>query len=258
MRYDSGHAERGAINSNVLIVAAGIALALGVYMLGYYSGSHQAVPQAISADGLKPLPDMGAKDMPKPEDYTFYKTLTDKENKTVSIDLKARSDVTPSVPTPPSAAVKPPEVAPEVPAPTQKATVVEPAPAQKKEIPLEKASVTHNEQKTVADEKPKSAADKHVVATKDKEKKQTAEKDATPKARFALQISSHQEKHVAEGEVKKLKKKGFSAVVSATTVPKKGTWYRVRINGFATRQAAERVRKEIKSKVHLSSIVVAE
>jgi cell division septation protein DedD len=81
--------ERGGIISNILIVPIGIGLMIGIFFLGYYVGSTRA-KAAATGEPLPPLPDMLAQQMPKPEEFTFYKTLTEKENKTVSIDVKPR------------------------------------------------------------------------------------------------------------------------------------------------------------------------
>jgi len=81
--------ERGGIISNLLIVPIGIGLMVGIFYLGYYVGSTRA-KAAAAGQPLPPLPDMLAQQIPKPEEFTFYKTLTEKENKTVSIDVKPR------------------------------------------------------------------------------------------------------------------------------------------------------------------------
>lgn len=81
--------DRGGIISNILIVPIGIGLMIGIFYLGYYVGSART-KAAATGEPLPPLPDMIAQQIPKPEEFTFYKTLTEKENKTVSIDVKPR------------------------------------------------------------------------------------------------------------------------------------------------------------------------
>jgi len=81
--------DRGGIISNILIVPIGIVLMIGIFYLGYYVGSTRA-KAAATGEPLPPLPDMISQQIPKPEEFTFYKTLTEKENKTVSIDVKSR------------------------------------------------------------------------------------------------------------------------------------------------------------------------
>jgi cell division septation protein DedD len=82
--------DRGGILSSILVVPIGIALMIGIFFLGYYVGSTRA-KAAAAGQPLPPLPDMLAQQVPKPEEFTFYKTLTEKENKTVSIDVKPRT-----------------------------------------------------------------------------------------------------------------------------------------------------------------------
>lgn len=81
--------DRGGIISNILIVPIGIVLMIGIFYLGYYVGSTRA-KAAATGTPLAPLPDILSQQVPKPEEFTFYKTLTEKENKTVSIDVKPR------------------------------------------------------------------------------------------------------------------------------------------------------------------------
>ncbi len=81
--------ERGGIISSILIVPIGIGLMIGIFFLGYYVGSTRA-KAAAAGEQLPPLPDLLSQQIPKPEEFTFYKTLTEKDNKTVSIDVKPR------------------------------------------------------------------------------------------------------------------------------------------------------------------------
>lgn len=81
--------DRGGFISNILIVPIGIGLMIGIFFLGYYVGSTRA-KAAAAGEPLPPLPDLLSQQLPKPEEFTFYKTLTEKENKTVSIDVKPR------------------------------------------------------------------------------------------------------------------------------------------------------------------------
>jgi len=81
--------ERGGIISSILIVPIGIGLMIGIFFLGYYVGSTRA-KAAATGEPLPPLPDLLSQQIPKPEEFTFYKTLTEKDNRTVSIDVKPR------------------------------------------------------------------------------------------------------------------------------------------------------------------------
>jgi DedD protein len=81
--------DRGGIISNILVVPIGILLMIGIFFLGYYVGSTRA-KAAATGEPLPPLPDLLSQQIPKPEEFTFYKTLTERDNKTVSIDVKPR------------------------------------------------------------------------------------------------------------------------------------------------------------------------
>ncbi len=81
--------QRGGIISSILIVPIGIGLMIGIFFLGYYIGSTRA-KAAATGEPLPPLPEVLSQQIPKPEEFTFYKTLTEKDNKTVSIDVKPR------------------------------------------------------------------------------------------------------------------------------------------------------------------------
>ena len=90
--------DRGGIISSILVVPIGIVLMIGIFYLGYYVGSTRAKAEA-TGQPLTPLPDLLSQHIPKPEEFTFYKTLTEKENKTVSIEVKSPrpAEATPQV-----------------------------------------------------------------------------------------------------------------------------------------------------------------
>jgi cell division protein FtsN len=79
--------ERGGILSKIIFIPAGVALMVGFFFLGYYVGKYQNKSRA-SGEIAPPLPEIASSTGQKLEEFTFYKTLTDKNDKTVSIDLK--------------------------------------------------------------------------------------------------------------------------------------------------------------------------
>ncbi len=81
--------KRGGIISKILIISAGVALMAGFFFLGYYVGRDQSKSLAQN-EHAAPLPEVEPINPPKQDEFTFYKTLTDKEDKTVSIDLKPK------------------------------------------------------------------------------------------------------------------------------------------------------------------------
>jgi cell division septation protein DedD len=81
---------------------------------------------------------------------------------------------------------------------------------------------------------------------------------ASPKLRYTIQVSSHQERQAAEDEVKRMKQSGFAAFIVASELPGKGKWFRVRLGSFTNRDAAEKLQKTVDAKVGASSIIVIE
>jgi cell division septation protein DedD len=81
--------ERGGIISKIFIIPVGVALMVGFFFLGYYVGKYQNKSVA-SGEIAAPLPEIASVTGRKMEEFTFYKTLTDKNDKTVSIELKPR------------------------------------------------------------------------------------------------------------------------------------------------------------------------
>jgi cell division protein FtsN len=227
--------ERGGIISKLFIIPAGVALMLGFFFLGYYVGRYQS-KTASTGDNMPPLPDVVSKNLPKPEEFTFYKTLTEKENRTVSIDLKSKNANTWS-PSEKKQSVEAPKVLEQK---TAKESETEPKP-EKKTIPVEAVK------KSVA--RPSPAV----------ENKAASHKQATSaKLRYTIQVSSHTERQTAEDDVRRMKQSGFAAFIVTSELQGKGTWYRVRIGRFTNRDAAEKLQKDIHAKVGMEPIVVLE
>ena len=228
--------ERGGIISNLFIIPAGLALLVGVFILGYYVGRYQS--KAGQGEDLAPLPEVVSEKLPKPEDFTFFKSLSEKENKTVSIDLKPKSS-------------------PDESKPDKKQTGVD-AP---KDNPVQTASKTKNldakiEKKSSDTDTNQQKANKHQETH---EKKDTSQKKMLSlKLHYTVQVASYPEKQLADDEAKKMRSRGYAAFVVSSDVPGKGTWYRVRLGSFTNKAAAEKLAKDIHAKVGISSIITLE
>jgi cell division septation protein DedD len=83
------HNEKGGIISKIFIIPAGVVLMAGFFFLGYYVGKYQN-KSGVSGEIAPPLPEIASSAGQRQEEFTFYKTLTDKSDKTVSIDLKPK------------------------------------------------------------------------------------------------------------------------------------------------------------------------
>jgi len=227
--------EQGGILSNLIIIPAALVLMVGFFFLGYYVGRHESKPGKL-AESLPPLPEVVSRNMPKPEEFTFYKTLTEKENRTVSIDLKHKSA---------DAEQK-----------AEKKQVVD-APKDNGR----QATKGKGTEGTVE----KGAAPAHVAKQTSVKKPQAHEKATAPlkqangpKVRFTIQISSYPEKTMADDEVKSMKRNGYAAFIVSSDIPDKGTWYRVRLGSFTKKEAAEKLLGEVRAKTGTSPIVVLE
>ena len=230
--------ERGGIISTIFVIPIGIALMIGIFFLGYYVGKYKS--KTVGDENIVPLPEVVSQNLPKKEEFTFFKTLTDRQNKTVSIDLK----------------------------PAQKEEVA----PQKKEAPAEPKKEAQAEQKKESqpkkEKKPEARiekAEKTAAVVKAPEQKAPAAKkepvitrSANSKIRYTLQIASYQEKDMAEADVKKMKQHGYSAFVVSSEIEGKGTWYRVRVGSFTNKAAAEKLQKEIRSKEDITPFITLE
>lgn len=79
--------EKGGVISKVFIIPAGVVAIIAVFLTGYYVGKRQGAKSAL-AERPQPLPEVLSQYLPEKDDFTFYKTLVEKGEKTVSVDLK--------------------------------------------------------------------------------------------------------------------------------------------------------------------------
>jgi cell division protein FtsN len=222
--------QKGGILSNIFIIPVGVALMVGFFFLGYYVGKYQCKSN-ISDEIATPLPEISSSTGTQKEEFTFYKTLTDKTNKTVSIDLKDRNSKD-------EIKTEKRQTVPE----THRESPVQSVPKEKRiEIKAEEASPVPVKAKQAASRESRNAVMKESA-----------------KLRYTVQTASYQDKNMAEDEAKRLKKRGFAAFVISSELPGKGRWYRVRLGSFSTKTAAEKLQKTIQAKEGISSIILTE
>lgn len=223
--------QRGGIISKALLIPAGVVVILGAFSLGYYAGKNRAAGPD-SAEKLPSLPEVVSDFLPKKEDLTFYRTLTEKGERTVSIDLPPRTQQDAPAP-----AAKMPEPAPatgsggSVPPP-------EPAPGRK----------TEQASKRQPAKAPLPAA----------KKEHPSAKTAGAAVRYTIQTGAYAERTMAEEEVRTLKRRGYAAFLVATNIPEKGTWYRVRIGSFSNKESAERLANDLRAKEGIAPLIATE
>jgi cell division septation protein DedD len=81
--------------------------------------------------------------------------------------------------------------------------------------------------------------------------------EAVPGGAFTLQLSAFQNRPEAERFAAKLRDRGYAPFILAAEVPHKGTWYRVRMGSFASKEAASRYLADFKRETQLQAFVAA-
>jgi cell division septation protein DedD len=196
---------------------------------GPEAGSPGAYPTGESAAALPPDPsaeNYAANAPGKPAagkdntQYTYYDSLV----KGKGVGIQAQPEGQPES--------EPGQVAPPVPAETETlapAEADEPARAPK------------------AKKKAKAAPAK-VAMKKDK----SAEADD---GKYTIQISSFLERDQAQNLVRWLRERKYPAYLATAEISGKGTWHRVRVGKFLTKEIAARYQKELENQIHLRGFV---
>ncbi|KFA88613.1 SPOR domain-containing protein [Archangium violaceum] len=81
--------------------------------------------------------------------------------------------------------------------------------------------------------------------------------EAAPGGAFTLQISAFQNRPEAERFATKLRDRGYAPYIVAAEVPNKGTWYRVRMGSFPSKDAASRYLSDFKRETQIQAFVAA-
>ncbi len=152
--------------------------------------------------------------------------------------------------------------------PTEPKKVSQPAPSAGA-VPLQKVADTEKplppEMKKPVTVVPKPATPKKVVAKKPapaqpatakKVSRPAPVKKAAPSVRYAVHTDSYKRKTNAENEIRRLKKMGFSTYMETVNLKKKGTWYRVKVGPFNSRDKALKVRRELRAKADKQDAVI--
>jgi DedD protein len=79
--------------------------------------------------------------------------------------------------------------------------------------------------------------------------------EAVPGGAFTLQLSAFQNRPEAERFAAKLRDRGYAPFIVAAEVPGKGTWYRVRMGSFPSKDAASRYLTDFKRETQLQAFV---
>jgi cell division septation protein DedD len=76
-----------------------------------------------------------------------------------------------------------------------------------------------------------------------------------PDGQWTIQISAYQDKAEAERNLAGLRDRGYAPYIVEAKVPNKGTWFRVRMGRFASREAAARYLSDFQRETQISAIV---
>lgn len=79
--------------------------------------------------------------------------------------------------------------------------------------------------------------------------------EAAPGGAFTLQLSAFQTREEADRFAARLRDRGYAPYIVAAEVPKKGTWYRVRMGSFPSKDAATRYLTDFKRETQLDAFV---
>jgi DedD protein len=79
--------------------------------------------------------------------------------------------------------------------------------------------------------------------------------EAAPGGAFSLQLSAFQTRDEAERFAARLRDRGYAPYIVAAEVPNKGTWYRVRMGSFPSKDAATRYLTDFKRETQLNAFV---
>lgn len=230
----------------VSLLIAGLVVLGAVFVLGVVVGKKLATnTQAAKAPDLLTALDQQAaamEEVRKDASLTFQDELTKKSPeplreeppKVAAAEKPAEKKVEPPVPPPD---IKPqPKV--ETPPVEQQVAKVDAAPEQK----IEEAVPTRTRDGGLKDA---------FAAVK----KATPPAEAVPNGKFTLQLSATQTKDEALRFAAKLKDSGYAPYIVEAQVPNRGTWYRVRMGSFPSRDAAARYLNDFKRETNMEAFV---
>ena len=81
--------------------------------------------------------------------------------------------------------------------------------------------------------------------------------ETSPDGNFTLQLSAFQDRAEADRLAASLRDKGYAPFIVEAVIPAKGTWYRVRMGRFPTRDAAGRYLADFKRETSIDAIVTS-
>lgn len=151
--------------------------------------------------------------------------------------------------------------APDAPAVAQKPEPVKPEPAKAAPVKVEVAKVETVKAVPVSGKVEAAAVPTRTTNKEGGGLKEAIARAAQPPAQavkggaFTLQLSAFQDRQEADRFAARLRNKGYAPYILSAEVPGKGTWYRVRMGSFASRDDASRYLSDFKRETQLDAFV---
>jgi cell division septation protein DedD len=102
-----------------------------------------------------------------------------------------------------------------------------------------------------------AATQSHPSATAERKLAPSETKGSGSKGAFTLQLSSTQNRTDANRFIEKLRGKGYAPFLTEAGVPGRGTWYRVRLGSFPSKEMAAKYLTDFKRETQLEAFVAA-
>jgi DedD protein len=244
----------------VSLLIAGIVVMGAVFVLGVVVGKKlQANTQTAAAQNLLDALDAKAEvleQVQKEPALTFPDELTRKnpsEPALASEPAPAKVAVVKPAPEKPAAQeeTETEAAAPEAPSQVAAAPVAAPANVAKVEPARGKVAPAPVTARTAAPD----GGLKGAIARAQTQQVAARPAGVTPGGAFTLQLSAYQARAEADRFAAKLRDRGYAPYIVAAQVPGKGTWHRVRMGSFATKEAAARYLADFKRETQLQAFV---
>ena len=266
-KYDLSLDSRQVVSLLIgAIVVLGAVFVLGVLVGKKLAGTQHADRGSDLLAALDHRTDALEKARAAPP-LTFQEELT----RTTPDDkhLAAPAKAPPAKPvTPPALATTAAAKAPPPPVASATAAAVKPPPAPAASSPSKPAATA-----VAAAPKPVAGTSGNMDATSPDTATETvatratpaAAKPATPKppeatasnGAFTLQLGASPNREDAERQASRLREKGYAPYIVTAEVPGKGTWYRVRMGSFPTKDAASRYLQDFKRETQAEAFVAS-
>ncbi|MBX5481078.1 MAG: SPOR domain-containing protein [Myxococcaceae bacterium] len=232
----------------VSLLIGGLVVLGAVFVLGVVVGKKLAGNQTTAqAPDLLTALDRKAEDVP----LTFQDVLT---QKSPPLEVAAAPEPAPKAP--------PPAPKPAPPPPQEAVAEAKPQPAAEAPAPVAEAKAgPKDEEPAGVDAEAATLTATHDGGLKDAFARATSPKTAKPPAEaktggaYTLQLSASQSREEADRFAARLRDRGYAPFVIKAEVPGRGTWYRVRMGSFPTRDAATRYLNDFKRETQIEAFV---